>query len=79
MTVRGSVMWASVTSGSVTFGGTGTLNMKFAQGSQHETMTLGYSVKVTPGGAGVGTLALVVPAAKFTMIETVNSGQLSIH
>jgi hypothetical protein len=79
MTVRGSVMWASVTSGSVTFGGTGTLNMKFAQSGERETMTVAYSVMVTPGGAGVGTLALTVPAAAFAMAETVSSGQISIH
>jgi hypothetical protein len=69
MTVRGPVMWASVTSGSVKFGGMGRLNMQLAQGSQRETMTVRYSATVTPGGAGVGTLALTVRAAKFAMTE----------
>jgi hypothetical protein len=79
MTVRGPVTHASVTSGTATFGGVGTLNMKFAQGGARETMTVDYSVTVSPGGAGVGTLALAVPAASFAMSETVTSGHISIH
>jgi hypothetical protein len=79
MTVRGPVTSASVTSGKEIFGGVGTLNMKFAQSSKRETMTVPYSVTVTPGGPGVGTLALVVKAASFAMAETVTSGQISIH
>jgi hypothetical protein len=81
MTVRGPVTYASlsVTPGKATFGGVGTLNMKFAQGGARETMTVDYSVTVTTGGAGVGTLALAVPAASFSMSETVTSGHISIH
>ena len=81
MTVRGAVTYASssVMPGTATFGGVGTLNMKFAQGGKRETMTVDYSVTVTTGGARVGTLALAVPAANFSMFETVTSGQISIH
>jgi hypothetical protein len=57
----------------------GALSKKFAKGNQRETMMVEYSVTVTPGGAGVGTLALDVPAANFTMTETVRSGQISMH
>ena len=79
MTVRGSVTSASITSGTITFGGTGILNMKSAQSGNRETMIVAYSVTVTPGGPGVGTVALSVPAASFSMSEIVTSGQISIH
>jgi hypothetical protein len=79
MTVRGSVTSATITPAGVTFGGVGTLNMKSTQSSSRETMTVAYSVTVTPGGPGVGTLALVVPAADFAMAETVTSGQISVR
>jgi hypothetical protein len=77
MTMRGSVTYATITPAGATFGGVGTLNMKSAQSSTRETMTVGYSVTVTPGGAG--TLSLVVPIVPFSMTETVTSGQISIH
>jgi hypothetical protein len=79
MTVRGPVTSVSITGGTATFEGTGTLNMKSAHSSNRETMTVAYSVTVTSGGPGVGTLALVVPAAGFSMSEVVASGQISIH
>ena len=79
MTVRGRVTTVTISTGTATFGGTGTLNMKSAQSSNRETMTVAFSVTVTPGGAGVGTLGLAVPAASFSMSETVTSGQISIH
>ncbi len=79
MTVRGSVTSATITPAGVTFGGVGTLNMKSTQSSTRETMTVAYSVTVTPGGPGVGTVALVVPAANFAMAETITSGQVSVR
>jgi len=79
MTVRGRVTTVTISTGTATFGGTGTLNMKSAQSSNRETMTVAFTVTVTPGGAGVGRLALAVPAASFSMSEIVTSGQISIH
>jgi hypothetical protein len=79
MTVRGSVTHATITPAGATFGGVGTLNMKSAQSSTRESMTVGFSVTVTPGGAGVGTLSLAVPDVAFAMTETITSGQVSIH
>ena len=79
MTVRGRVTSGSITSGAVTFAGVGTLNMNSSQTSKPEIMTVTFSVTVTAGGRGVGTLALDVPAASFGMSEVVASGQISIH
>jgi hypothetical protein len=79
MTVRGRVTSASIGTGTATFQGTGTLNMNSTQSGTPESMTVAYSVTVTPGGQGLGTLALAVPAASFSMSEVVSSGQISIH
>jgi hypothetical protein len=80
MAVRGQPTSATITSGSATFSGVGTLIMKNAQGGAPEVMTgMDFTVAVTPGGAGVGTLSLSVPAASFSMSEVVSSGQIRIH
>jgi hypothetical protein len=77
MSVKGPVTDATITADGVTFGGVGAVVMNSTQSSKPETLSAPYSVIVTPGGAGQGTLTLMV--AGFVFAETLTSGQISLH
>jgi hypothetical protein len=68
---------ASLAAGTATFSGTGTLHMNNAKSQ------VAFTVKVTHGGPGVGTLQLTVngpPVGLFPLpVERVATGRISIH
>jgi hypothetical protein len=68
---------ASLAAGTATFSGTGTLHMNNAKSQ------VAFTVKVTRGGPGVGTLQLTVngpPVGLFPLpVEHVSTGRISIH
>ncbi len=91
MAVEGKVTGGSASGGSATFGGIATVNL--GQGVESIFRGVPFSVTVTPGGPGAGTLQLTVIGA-FDGVpgdtspgngnydlppETVASGQIAMH
>lgn len=79
MAVQGPVTTGMATLEGATFGGIGTVTMNTAQSSNRQELTEAFTVTVTPGGAGSGTLSLDVPGLGFSMTETITSGQITVH
>lgn len=87
MAVRGSVNAGTATGTSASFTGTGTLLYNFTGGDgQTHRANVTFSVSVTEGGPGAGTLQLTVTGVPFVPggvaafpPEWVSSGQITIH
>jgi hypothetical protein len=87
MAVRGSVATGTATSTTASFSGAGTLLYNFTGGdSRTQKSDVTFSVNVTEGGPGVGTLQLTVIGVPFVPggvaafpPEFVASGQITIH
>jgi hypothetical protein len=87
MAVRGSVTTGTATSTTASFSGAGTLLYNFTGGDgRTQKSDVTFSVNVTEGGPGVGTLQLTVIGVPFVRggvaafpPEFVASGQITIH